>query len=152
MVGLGGTFDRLHSGHKLFLDIAAYYGQSVHIGLITPSYLANKEKVLSEKIQNFDFRQKKVVEYLKNREISPKISNINTVDMDRELATKGSLDALIISQETIKGAILINQSRKKARRKKLTLVIVPFVIRADGTIESSTKLRKEEENTFNSHT
>ena len=143
-VGLGGTFDRLHSGHKLFLDIAAHYGQSVHIGLITPDYLANKQKVLTEKIQNYQFRRKTTGNYLTKRETSSLISNIDSIDMDKKLATDASLEALIISQETIKGAIDINKLRKTAKKTKLTLIIIPFVIRDDGRTESSTRLREEE--------
>lgn len=143
-VGLGGTFDRLHSGHKLFLDIAAHYGQSVHIGLITPDYLAKKQKVLAEKIQNYQFRRKNTLNYLAKREVSSLISNIDSIDMDKKLATDSSLEALIISQETINGAIDINKLRKKAKKTKLKLIIIPFVIREDGRTESSTRLREEE--------
>jgi pantetheine-phosphate adenylyltransferase len=143
-VGLGGTFDRLHSGHRLFLDIAAHYGLSIHIGLITTSYLTKNQKILGEKIQNYQLRRKILLEYLTDREISSLISNIETVDMDKRLATEGKLDALVISQETIKGAIEINQQRKKAKKSKLTLIVVPFVIREDGSTESSTRLREEE--------
>jgi pantetheine-phosphate adenylyltransferase len=143
-VGLGGTFDRLHSGHKLFLDIAAHYGQSIHIGLITSKYLSKTQKILNEKIEDYNIRRKNLLDYIAKRKISSHISDIDTIDMDKELATIASLEALIISQETVKGAIMINQLRKKVKKKKLTLIIVPFVIRDDGIAESSTRLRKEE--------
>lgn len=143
-LGLGGTFDRLHPGHKLFLDIAGHYGQSINIGLITSTYLSKRVKIQGEKIEDYHFRRKMLLDYLVKRNISSFISDIDTIDMDRYLATEGKLDALVISQETIKGAIEINQLRKTAKKPKLTLIIVPFVIREDGRTESSTRLREEE--------
>jgi phosphopantetheine adenylyltransferase len=64
--------------------------------------------------------------------------------MDRILASKSDLEALIVSQETILGAMAINYLRSQKNKTRLTILLVPSVIRKNGTIESSTKLRKEE--------
>jgi pantetheine-phosphate adenylyltransferase len=147
-IGLGGTFDRLHSGHKLFLDIAAHYGQSIHIGLITPSYLTKKRKILSEKIQDYQTRRQNIINHYSQHKTPISISDINDIGMDRDLATDASLSALVVSQETISGAITINELRKKDDKKRLTIIVVPRVIRDDGSLESSTRLRKEEQLDF----
>ena len=36
---------------------------------------------------------------------------------------------------------------KKGKKPKLTLIVVPFVIREDGRTESSSRLREEEDKT-----
>ncbi|MFX1537779.1 MAG: pantetheine-phosphate adenylyltransferase [Promethearchaeota archaeon] len=143
-VGLGGTFDRLHRGHKLFLDIAAYYGQCVHVGLINSSYLKKNKKKHFKMIQSFQFRKKKVENHLLSRNTHILISTINDLGMDQKLASEADLSALVVSQETFSGANAINRFRIKHGKSKLTIVVIPRVIRTDGTVESSTKLRMEE--------
>ncbi len=143
-IGLGGTFDRLHSGHKLFLDIAAHYGRSVHIGLITQRYLKKKQKILGEKIQDYQTRRQNIVNHYSHHKTTLIITDIDDIGMDRDLATDASLSALVVSQETILGAYTINNLRKNHNKKKLTIIVVPRVIREDGSLESSTRLREEE--------
>lgn len=143
-IGLGGTFDRLHEGHRLFLDIAAHYGQSIHIGLITSGYLNQKRKTLHHKIESYDTRRKNVENYFFHRKTPITISDISNIDMDRNLASDASLSALVVSQETILGAIAINKLRKEQNKEKLTIIVVPRVIRDDGSLISSSKLRKED--------
>ncbi|UCG89686.1 MAG: pantetheine-phosphate adenylyltransferase [Candidatus Heimdallarchaeota archaeon] len=146
-IGLGGTFDRLHEGHKLLLDIAAHYGQFVHIGLISSSYLKEIQKKYSKIIQSYQIRKKKVENHLLTRSTNNLISIIDTPKMDQKLASEGDLCALVVSQETCSGANAINHLRTTHGRSKLTIIVIPSVIRADGTLESSTRLRIEEEST-----
>jgi len=143
-IGLGGTFDRLHEGHRLFLDTAAHYGQFIHIGLITSGYLNQKRKTLHYKIESYDTRRKNVENYFSHRKTPITISDISNIDMDRNLASDASLSALVVSQETILGAIAINKLRKEQNKEKMTIIVVPRVIRDDGSLVSSTRLRKEE--------
>lgn len=143
-VGLGGTFDRLHKGHKLFLDIAAFYGQTIHVGLISSSYLTKIRKNFYKTIQSIMFRRKKVETYLQARGTYPRIVNIGKPGMDRKLANEAKLSALVISQETYSGAIAINRLRVSHGKPKLVIIVIPVVIRSNGSRESSTKLRKEE--------
>ncbi len=143
-VGLGGTFDRLHKGHKLFLDIAAYYGQTIHVGLISSSYLTKIRKIFYKTIQNLRFRRKNVETYLQARGTYPRIINIDKPGMDRRLANEAKLSALVVSQETYLGVIAINRLRVNHGKPKVVIIIIPGVIRSNGTRESSTRLRKEE--------
>ena len=143
-IGLGGTFDRLHSGHKLFLDIAAHYGQCIHVGLISSNYLNKAKKTHNEIIQNFSIRQEAVVSFLSKRNTQCQISSIDTPGMDQKLASDAKLGALVVSQETCNGATAINRIRISKGKIKLTVIVVPRVLRANGTLESSTRLREED--------
>ena len=143
-VGLGGTFDRLHMGHKLFLDIAAHYGQLVRIGLISSSYLNKVRKIHHEIIQNYKIRKDVVRSYILKRNTQCRIITIDNPGMDRELASDAKLSALVVSQETCPGAISINRLRVTKGKPRLTIIVIPRVLRIDGTLESSTKLREEQ--------
>ena len=147
-IGLGGTFDRLHTGHKLFLDIAAHYGQCIHVGLISSSYLNNAKKKHYEIIQSFSIRQEAVESFLLKRNTQCQISSIDTPGMDQKLASDAKLGALVVSQETCDGANAINRLRISKGKTKLTIIVVPRVLRANGTLESSTRLREEDKGLF----
>ncbi|MFW9904727.1 MAG: pantetheine-phosphate adenylyltransferase [Candidatus Thorarchaeota archaeon] len=143
-VGLGGTFDRLHRGHKLFLDIAAHYGQLVRVGLISSSYLNKIRKVHHEIIQSYEIRKEVVENYISKRNTQCQIISIDNPGMDRELASDAKLSALVVSQETCLGAKSINRLRVTKGKPRLTIIVIPRVLRVDGTLESSTKLREEQ--------
>jgi pantetheine-phosphate adenylyltransferase len=144
-IGLGGTFDRLHAGHELFLDMAAHYGHSVHIGLVSSNYLKKRPKKFNKIIQHYKTRKKEVENYLLKRGTSYFFSVIKTVGMDKELALKSDLNALITSQESILASIKVNELRNQHDKPKLTLIITPNVLRENGVLESSTRLRSEEQ-------
>ena len=143
-MGLAGTFDRLHEGHKLFLDLAAHFGQFVHVGLITSSYLDKAFKKYRQIIQSYQDRRKGVENHLSQRNTDNRISNIDTLGKDRELANEANLSALVVSQETCLGAIAINRLRATHGKSKLTIIVTPRIVRKNGVLVSSTRLRMEE--------
>ena len=143
-VGLGGTFDRLHIGHELFLDIAAHYGQLIRVGLVSSNYLKKTRKSYHEIIQSYEIREEAVESYISKRNTQYQIVSIDDLGMDRELASDAKLSALVVSQETCPGANAINCLRINKGKPRLTIIVIPRVLRGDGTQESSTKLRKEQ--------
>ncbi|MHA2223799.1 MAG: hypothetical protein ACXAC8_01145 [Candidatus Hodarchaeales archaeon] len=95
-------------------------------------------------IEEFNERKKAVEQHLSHRNSNFKITEIETPLMDRNLASEAKLAALVVSQETCSGAIAINKLRTTQGKSKLAIIIMPNVIRIDGGLESSTKLRMEE--------
>ena len=144
-IGIGGTFDRLHEGHKLFLDIAAHFGELVHVGVTTPTYLDRSSKKYRHLIQQYQDREENVQNHLLSRNTKVNFSRLDTPGMDRILAEQSDLTALIVSQETCLGAIEINKTRMKNKKPRLTIIICPNITRADGTLESSTLFRKDDQ-------
>ena len=143
-VGLGGTFDRLHAGHKLFFDLAAYYGRKIQVGLIGDEYLANQKKILTQLISNYEERSKSLHEYFKLRKKTCFIIKIDSLGKDKEYARDSDLNAIVVSQETFQGASHINAARLEFNKDPLTIIIVPFVISTSGERLSSTMLRKSD--------
>ncbi|MHA1226387.1 MAG: pantetheine-phosphate adenylyltransferase [Candidatus Hodarchaeales archaeon] len=143
-IGIGGTFDRFHSGHRLLIDLAAFYADILKVGLIDSSYFNEKPKEQQFLIQEYDVRYSHLKEYitklLKKKLIVFRIRNVGE---DRKIATDQQIEALVVSPETYLGALEINKERAKRGKKKISIVVVPFVVRANGIRESSTRLRQE---------
>lgn len=142
-LGFGGTFDRLHSGHTLILDLAAYYGSEIQIGLIGENYLKQHKKIHGESIFPYSKRKECVINYLKNRKNPCKIIKIDTIDKDKEYAIESDLNAILVSPETIAGALAINRKRKLLKTPPLIIILVPFVTSKNGMKISSSTLRKK---------
>ena len=142
-LGLGGTFDRLHSGHKLILDLALYYSEYIQIGLISEKYLHNHPKVLGDHILPFSERQTALENYFKSRNNRCSIVKIDSLGQDGQIASKSDLLALLVSQETYSGALAINRERNMLKKSRLILILSAIVTTNKGTKLSSSKIRKE---------
>ena len=57
---------------------------------------------------------------------------------------EGDFDVIIVSPETKPTAEEINTKRKQLGRKPLEIIVVPFVVSADGQPISSTRIRRNE--------
>ncbi len=141
-LGLGGTFDRLHCGHKLILDIASYYSKFIQIGLISENYLRNSPKKLNEFIESFDKRQMALIEYLKNRNSECSIVKIDSPGMDKQIASESDLAVLLVSPETYLGALVINSKRKLLNKSPLTIILSTLATSEEGSKMSSTRIRE----------
>ena len=110
-VVLGGTFDRLHTGHKYLLSSALLYcNRRLLVGISDGPLVQNK--TLEELIEPYEFRAKVVVEFAK--EVCPDLK-CDTVPIYEPLgptATDGSLECLVVSQETARGGEKVNEVRK----------------------------------------
>ncbi|MHA1972382.1 MAG: pantetheine-phosphate adenylyltransferase [Candidatus Hodarchaeales archaeon] len=144
LAGIGGTFDRLHSGHKLLFEIAAFYADILKVGLIDSSYFKEKPKEEQSLIQNYNIRYSNLKDYginfLKRKLV---IFRVKHVGEDRKIAVEQQLDALVVSPETYTGALEINKKREERGKKRVSIIISPFVLSQNGIRESSTRLRKE---------
>ena len=142
-LGLGGTFDRLHTGHALILDLASFYSNFIQIGLISEKYLQKKPKILNKHIQSFEDRSTTLRNYFKIRHKKCSIVRIDSFGKDKQIASKSDLNALIVSQETFSGAIAINQERTVLEKPPLTIILSAIVTADTGEKLSSSRIRKE---------
>lgn len=138
-VVLGGTFDRLHCGHKLMLGTAALIADElIVIGL----NISIKKKELSEIIEPYSVRETKIREFI--RSVNPFISvHIEPLhDIFGPSVAYNDLDALIVSEETHQGGELVNKERQARSMSTLDIVTIPVITNHSGIKISSTDLRR----------
>jgi pantetheine-phosphate adenylyltransferase len=143
-VAVGGTFDRLHAGHRLLLAATALVAtEGIYVGVTADKLLINKRN--KELLEPYDVREAAAVEYMQR--INPKVMVAAGALVDPKVpplaATSADFQAIVVSEETISGAEEINYVRKSLGFDPLVIVVVGLIGRATGAGGklSSTDLR-----------
>ncbi|KAH8965251.1 hypothetical protein BDL97_04G107800 [Sphagnum fallax] len=130
-VVLGGTFDRLHSGHHLLLKAAAE--------------LAEERVVLAHLIQPLDVRRAAVEKFIKSVKPGLQVQTEPITDPFGPAIVDEGLEAIVVSEETLKGAEAVNKKRAEKGLSQLQVEVVNLVLE-NGCAEkvSSTILRQRD--------
>lgn len=105
-VALGGTFDHLHSGHKLMLSLAVLISRDrILCGVTASEMLTNKNH--PEKLESLDSRMLTVQEFFTEfKEGSAgKVEIVTLRDPYGPTIELDDLDALVVSPETLSGGL-----------------------------------------------
>lgn len=147
-VSVGGTFDRLHAGHRLLLAAAARTvapGGTLYVGVTSPELLVNKKH--SHLVEPYETRAESARAFLRQC-LPPERSvdvRVGPLDASPPLAaTIREMKGLVISRETISGAEALNDVRATAGFDPLAFVVVDLVgadSSSDAVKLSSTDLR-----------
>lgn len=134
---VGGTFDRLHAGHKAFLLHAFSLAEKVYITIMSDRYT----KVHKPHAAPFAKRKKDMQDFLQQENLLQR-GEIVAID-DVYGITDGSvtLDAILVTPDTIHGAKLVNTNRIKNNFSELAIEIMPLVSGESGMKISSTDIR-----------
>ncbi len=135
-VVLGGTFNRLHPGHRYFLSLAKYYGESAIIGLCSDQMVKVRKKNF-RKILPFKERKRALQNYFKRTGLKSKIVEIN--DICGPAIKDKEIEAILLTEETFSNGIKINKIRKKNKLKELHYIILPYLLDKTGKKISSKK-------------
>nr|CAG4651928.1 EOG090X0864 [Triops cancriformis] len=111
-VVLGGTFDRLHEGHKYLLNTAVSRTKRRLTVGVTDGVMLRK-KILWELIEPVDQRIRVVEAYLKSTEPNLLYRVVPITDLYGPTATDPELQLLVVSAETVKGGEAVNALRKE---------------------------------------
>ncbi|XP_023337100.1 bifunctional coenzyme A synthase isoform X2 [Eurytemora carolleeae] len=125
-VCLGGTFDRLHAGHKILLTTALLRCTGcLTVGVTSPSLLGRK--TLCELIEPLEKRISVVKEFIQtvNRNISHNVVEIT--DPFGPAIVDPDIECIVGSTETEKGCLAINEKRKEKELKPLDIHIIDLV-------------------------
>jgi len=112
-VAVGGTFDRLHAGHRLLLAATAFTAtERIYIGIAGDALLKNKEH--KHLLQSFDERVQAVLNFMHRATAVPiEISALLDPRKPPKAATDASIDRLVVSHETLPGAEKLATMRRQ---------------------------------------
>jgi len=123
---MGGTFDRLHIGHKIMLSEAVLLTKNrLLIGITNECML--KRKKLSELIEPFDTRCKNVKHFLDMVASDLEFIPFNITDPYGPSIIEKDYQCLIVSKETFKTGKMVNEKRLQNKLPELEIHVVELV-------------------------
>jgi len=125
-VVIGGTFDRLHAGHKMLLSSAILRCKKRLTVGVTDGVMI-KSKQLWELIEPCELRMKKLKEFLMDVEPRLEYCIVPITDPYGPTAYDPDLELIVVSEETLKGGVKVNQLRKEKGLKILDVYPVTLI-------------------------
>lgn len=140
-VALGGTFDRLHAGHKLLLTTALFYAtKTLRVGVTKESLLTKKQ--FGAYIEPFETRCDAVTRFLCSLRTDVHLNVVGITEPSGGTNRDAAVEALVVSPETAGVVGDINAERALHGLPPLRCVEIPYVRAEGGDRISSTELRE----------
>ncbi|MGB9709818.1 MAG: pantetheine-phosphate adenylyltransferase [Infirmifilum sp.] len=106
---VGGTFSLLHEGHKLLLRTATVLSCSLLVGVTSDEYVSRHKR---HPVEPFDERVRAVLGFLKEVDPSVEVSIYRLDDAFGPSVEDEGADCIFVSEETFRGAFLVNLLRR----------------------------------------
>jgi pantetheine-phosphate adenylyltransferase len=139
-VATGGTFDKLHAGHRRLLDKSFEVGDQVVIGLTSDEF-ARREKGKKALVRSYRDRAAALKAYLRRTYPGRRYTVAKLDDYFGPGIARAGVEALVASPETGKRIELANRLRAERGFPPLRLVVIDWVTAEDGQPISSTRIR-----------
>ena len=141
-VAVGGTFDQLHRGHKTLLTKALEIGEHITVGLCTDEFVLKMGK--PHMTANYKDRLKELETFLDALGSTSRVEIVPLNDYYGTAVSEKSLEALVVSDETLNTALKINTKRAEAGLHPLKIVTINMVPSENCDPISTTKIRRGE--------
>jgi len=142
-VGLGGTFDKLHKGHRTLLTKAFKIGERVTIGLSSDEFAKKMKK--PHRTDRYERRKEELKIFLKHQGLLERAEIIPINDAyGGVLLSPGTVEALVVSRETEPVAHEVNEKRKEIGLAPLEIVVIDMVPSENCKSISTTRIRAKE--------
>lgn len=145
IVAVGGTFDRLHLGHKDFLNFVLGLGKKVVLGLTSDLYIKTYKNGLG--IEPYEVRLRVLEDYLKS---TGRVEDVEIISLDDHfgptLDHAYQFESLAVTTATEEAGRVVNQKRKEKNLAELPLEIFTLTPAEDGKPITSTRIRRGEIN------
>ena len=140
---LGGTFDRLHAGHRALLRAAFDAADTVRIGLTSAAYLRAHPKPGGAKIRTYESRRRALARHLRAA-FPGRPFEIVPLDDAFGRSVEPGVDAIVVSTATVPGARAVNVRRRRAGLPAARIVAVSMTLAPDLRPVSSSRIRAGE--------
>nr|CAD7574193.1 unnamed protein product [Timema californicum] len=138
-VVLGGTFDRLHEGHKIFLSEAVLRcNKRLTVGVTSEEML--KSKILWELIQPCEERVALVRDFLQDIDPQLDYNVVPITDPFGPTKEDPNMEMIVVSTETLKGGLKVNQLRQERNLSTLDIHSVELLESESLGEEEETKI------------
>jgi len=143
IVGVGGTFDELHKGHRSLLTKAFEKGEHVIIGISSGEFVERLKK--RHATASYEQRLKELRSYLKEKSLLKRARIVPIDDaFGGVLLLHSPIEALVVSRETEPTARNINERRKEIGMSPLEIIVIDMVPSENHSAISTTRIREGE--------
>ncbi|KAF9971056.1 hypothetical protein BGZ73_006073 [Actinomortierella ambigua] len=125
-VALGGTFDHLHAGHKILLSMTAWIARERVVCGVTDDSMLTRKK-FKEFLETLDTRIASVNRFLNTFKRGLRYEVVSISDIYGPTITDDNLQALMVSQETLKGGAAVNQERVNRKLPPLAIEVINVI-------------------------
>lgn len=137
---MGGSWDRLHAGHKYLLLTAFEWGRKVYIGVTTDRFLREMKK--GGRHISFAERKKELIKFLRKFGLFQRARIFPIDDFIGRSLDYG--DVLVGGDDVYKNALKINSLRRSRGKRPLRIVKIDRIPAEDRYPISSTRIRRKE--------
>jgi len=139
VVGVGGTFDEFHKGHRALLKKAFEVSECVIIGLATEDFVQKMEK--PHKVATYSNRLGELKSFLRKKGWIDRAKIIPIKTSYGNTLTNEQIEGIVVSRETASTANEINGKRKANGLKPLSLIVIDMIPAYNHAPISTTRIR-----------